>query len=173
VAWGNTNGRRFTIAGLAPGSWALGVHENVSDNGWFIESIALGDRDLTAEPLNVETSDLQGLVISLTNRPASAEGAVLDASGRPVHDATVVAFPTNRAFWARAHPSLRRFAMTRALGGKYRFESLIPGDYFLTAVDERRMDAWPEAAFLESLQSAAARIRVEPGSTLAVPVVRE
>jgi len=60
---------------------------------------------------------------------------------------------------------MMRFAMIRALNGQFEFRHLIPGDYFVAAVDERTMDAWPSVGFLTQVAAVAARIRMVAGQS--------
>jgi len=72
-------------------------------------------------------------------------------------------FPVDRASWLTAHDHLAGFARARSLDGTYRFAHFVPGDYFIAALDERRVHDWPRAAFLESLAVHAPPVRINPG----------
>ena len=55
-----------------------------------------------------------------------------------------------------------RFSTTRAFGGRFAFAHVVPGDYFVAAIDERRMDDWPSEAMLKALVPIAAPITIGP-----------
>jgi hypothetical protein len=76
---------------------------------------------------------------------------------------TVVVFPVDRASWPAAHDDLAGFARRRSLDGTYRFEHLVPGDYFIAAADERTMGEWARAGFLEAVVKQASPVRIAPG----------
>jgi len=157
--------------GFYPGEYIVQASENALEDRWFVASIISGGVDLTTSPLDVTGPDIKDIVITFTDAPSRVDGIVTGPAGKPVDDATVVAFPIDAKFWPRAHQSMIRFALDRAIGGKYQFLHLIPGEYFLVAVDERQMGAWPSAAMLKTLATRATPVRVEAGKALTIPLV--
>jgi len=156
------DGSRIMAVGLIPGAYALHVSQN-GDPGWFVRSMTLGRLDLATHPLAIDRDDVSGIEVTMTDRPSPLDGHIVDAVGNVVHDATVVVFPVDRASWPMAHDDLAGFERTRSLDGTYRFEHLVPGDYFIAAVDERRMGDWPRKGFLESIAKQASFVRITPG----------
>jgi hypothetical protein len=152
------------VGGLIPGRYSLRVSQN-GDEKWFVRSMTLGRLDLATRPLEVGHEDLSGLAVTMTDRPSPLEGLVVNANGAAVRDATVVVFPVDRSTWTSAHDRLAGFQRTRSLDGTYRFAHILPGDYFVAAVDERRMAGWPRREFLESLTRQAAPLRVTGGES--------
>lgn len=76
----------------------------------------------------------------------------------------MVLFPVDRATWQAARIRALRFQTSRALRGVYEFANVPAGEYFIAAVDETTMDAWPSAAFLGRIAESAARVTVKAGS---------
>ena len=150
------------MGGLRPGSYALSVSQN-GDPEWSVRSMTLGRLDLVTRPVLINREDVEGIEVVMTDRPSPLDGGIVDANGKPVRDATVVVYPVDRASWSTAHDSLDGFERTRSIDGTYRFEHLVPGDYFVAAVEERRMGSWPHAAFLEASATRALRVRIAPG----------
>lgn len=171
VPSGRSEGSTLEVSGVSPGRYVVRPFMDDRDTPWFFESITAGGRDLTAEPLTVDAFGISDLVVTLTDWPPRLAGTVVGSSGDRVADATVVTFPTDPRLLAHAHEALARFATTRALQGKYTLDRLIPGEYLVAAVDERRMDDWPSATLRRALQATATRIRVEKGSQQTLTLV--
>jgi hypothetical protein len=100
-------------------------------------------------------------------KPKYAEGDSLDSGAGSGRSRAAANHPDDalpdRASWPTAHDRLAGFARTRSLDGAYRFGHLVPGDYFIAAVDERRIGDWPRAAFLEAIAKQASAVRIAPG----------
>jgi protocatechuate 3,4-dioxygenase beta subunit len=167
---GTADAATFEVRGLTSGRWFLAAEDNAENSAWSVGSITLDGRDLTLEPVVVGATDVSGVVLTMTTKGASVNGTVSDETGRQVDDATVVVFPADRRLWLDAHPRMLRFKTERALLGVYRFSSIMPGDYFFAAVDERRMDDWPALKFLESIAAGASRVRIASGELRTLPL---
>jgi hypothetical protein len=154
------NDAQFMVDGLISGSYALHVSDHALEHRWFVRSMKLGVLDLVTRTVPVEREDVRGVDVTMTDRPSPLDGQIVDASGNLVRDATVVIFPVERATWLKAHDRLAGFERTRSLDGTYRFEHLVPGDYYVAAVDERRMGDWPRARFLETIAKQASPVRI-------------
>jgi hypothetical protein len=48
---------------------------------------------------------------------------------------------------------------TRAWKGRFTFDHLPPGEYYVTAMDEAKMEDWPSVSLLDRLRAGATRIR--------------
>jgi hypothetical protein len=125
--------------------------------------MTLGERDLVTRPMAIDRDEVSGVDVTMTDRPSPLDGSIVDAAGDAVRDATVVVFPADRTTWPTAHDHLLAFARTRSLDGTYRFAHLVPGDYLIAALDERRMGDWPRAEFLEAIAKQASPVRIGPG----------
>jgi hypothetical protein len=158
---------RIMAGGLIPGGYALRISQN-GEQRWYVRSMTLGRLDLATRPVAVDRDDISGVEITMTDRPSPLDGRIVDAVGNAVLDATVVVFPADRALWPSAHDQLAAFKRTRSLDGAYRFEHVVPGNYFIAAVDERRMGDWPRVAFLDALAKQASLVRVAPGESRTV-----
>jgi hypothetical protein len=155
----STRGSNFVIPRVSPGRYLLRVRDPPIAQ-WFVESITLDGQDATG-PIEI-ASDLNGLVVTVTDRPSPVAGEVLGEFGKAAVDATVVAFPADRRLWS-GQPLASRFAAARVQHAKYRFDHLVPGDYLVVVVDERQMDDWPRPGFLNTLAQRAVPLRVESG----------
>jgi hypothetical protein len=153
---------RIAAGGLIPGSYVLRVSQN-GDPRWFVRTMTLGRLDVATHPIAIDRDGGSGVEVTMTDRPSPLDGRIVDTAGNAVRDATVIVFPVDRASWPTGHDDLAGFARTRSLDGTYRFEHVVPGDYFIAAVDERRMDDWPRAGFLEAVAKQASPVRIAPG----------
>ena len=162
--WSGVNPRetlRFVIPTALPGMYEVHASDNAVDALWWLESVTINGRDITGAFQPIGAVDLNGVVITMTDKPARLSGVVTARDGRGVEDATVLVFPTDRMHWKSA--TGKRFKTARALEGQYTFEHLLAGDYLIAAVDETTMDDWPSPAFLERVATHAQRITVRNG----------
>ena len=153
---------RIKAGGLIAGGYALRIAQD-GEPAWFVQSMRLGPLDLVTRPVAIDRDEVSGVEVRMDDRPSPLAGRIVDATGTVVRDATVVVFPVDRKSWPTAHDHLAGFTRTRSLDGTYRFEHLVPGDYFVAAVDERRMDDWPRAGFLEAIAKQASAVRIVRG----------
>ena len=97
----------FQVAGLSEPAY-LRV---VAPGGWFLKAILADGRDVTETPLSLEPGTrLDGVHVVLTQTASSIAGAVRDANGAAVLDATVVIFPDDESRWT---PQSRFIATAR------------------------------------------------------------
>ena len=168
-AWCNANGT-FVTDGAAPGRYTIVAGP---PPGWILLSATRAGRDLDDAPLELQTADLDGIVVTLTNRPTHARVTVraADAAGAPDLDATVVAFPASYSAWIEhgmAGRRLRTASPTRT--GSVTIDGLPPGDYIIAAVPG---DAWPmphTTAFFDALSRVGTRATLTSGQTVALDV---
>ena len=155
---------RVMARGLIAGAYAFRVSQD-GEPRWFVRSMTLGHLDLTTRPIAIDRDDVSGVEVTMTDRPSPLDGRIVDAAGNAVRDATVVVFPIDRASWPTANDDLAGFARTRSLDGTFRFAHLVPGDYFIAAVDERRMGDWPGTRFLEAIAKQASTVHIAAGES--------
>ncbi len=152
----------FEVAGLYPGLYRL--------NFWgvpFIKSIVWEGRDLTYEPFDASIGvDFSGVVITVTDQPATIEGGVRDESGNRVTSAAVLVFPTDRKRWTHYGLSPRHVRSTQATNtGAYKI-AVPGGEYHVVAVDVARAAGLYDPAFLAMLAGRGADVvRVNWGET--------
>jgi protocatechuate 3,4-dioxygenase beta subunit len=153
---------QFTSAGLPPGRYS--VSSGGPGAGWILKSIAIGGRILDDDALDVEDTDVGGVVITFTDRPTELSGTVTGSSADDTTDATVVIFPANYQPWIERGMVGRRF---RQLGtgttGTFRVANLPPGDYLVAAIDFESGGAVRDEAVIEKLAAIATRVTIGDG----------
>jgi len=152
----------FTIAGLIPGRHWLTA--NVSgarpERGWALKSAVINGADALDAPLDLRSGGSEALV-TFTDRIATLSGSVQDAAGRPAPEHFVVVFSANPRFW---FPMSRRVRAVRpTLDGRYEFDNLAPGEYFITTVRDVEDGEWYDRAWLQGFAASAARISIAEG----------
>jgi protocatechuate 3,4-dioxygenase beta subunit len=126
--------------------------------GWALKRVQIGERDVTDSPVEIRAGQtVADIAIVISNRLAGLGGTVTDARGRPA-GAPVVLFPADPAKWHELAGSLRSARPDQA--GKYRFDTVRPGDYLIVAVEE--MEPWQvnDPEFLTALRDRAAKITI-------------
>ena len=163
---------RITVTGVSPpGRYFAGTPSLPAP--WSVESITLAGQDVTDAAFNIGDADLNDLVITYTDRPASIAGSVSGA----VAEATVFMFPVNRTRWPEARVSSRTFRSARpSTAGTYVFTNVPPGDYFIVAIRDEDAGDWPDASFIARLAAASTAVKVAPNQqaslTLKVGVIK-
>ena len=152
---------QFKTLGVPGGSYVLRVISPVT--GWTLESITYQGRDIADHPVDVSGSDIAGIVVTFTDRPAEIAGTVKTATGPDV-DASVLLFPSEPALWTGTlNP--RRMRLTRVTKtGTYSMKGLPPGSYYVVAVPDEQTSDWTDPRALESLARAATLVDVDRGT---------
>ncbi len=159
------NGRFYTI-GLIAGRYLLRLDS--APRGWMLKSAIVVGRDICDVPLALDHDDVDGLVLSFTDRPSSLAGTVRNAEGRPDDDATVLIFPSDGR-WTELGSSPRRLRGVRASRtGAFSVAGLPPGEYFVIAVSDAVVSNWQEPAFLQKLARVATRVTLVDGQALSL-----
>ena len=104
----------FSLTGIPPGKYHVATNFSVGApaagggalNLWSARSGVLDGVDVLDRGIDVRPGrPVQNLVISFTDQPTSISGKLIDASGAPVPDLTIVVFSTDRGDWT---PGSRR-----------------------------------------------------------------
>ncbi len=156
----------FTTSGLVPGRYL--VRTSISVSGWSVKSIIANGRDVLDAPLDVGASDINGVVITLTDRPNELSGAVRAAAGQPDRHARVVVFPSDRARWALVTAGRRMQATGVSRQGTFSFSGLPAGDYCVVAMSDQADTDWQNPKVLEALARAATLVTLRDGDKRSV-----
>jgi hypothetical protein len=154
----------FETMGLPPGRLPPVLPNNFTASGWYFESAIRDGRDLMLQPLLLEPGvDLDGIVLSFSDRRTSLSGTALDASGKPHASAAIVVFPAEHRAWIdQGLPPLASFETIASQDGSFTLE-VRPGEYLVAAIDESRVADWRRVATVNALAGQAARITMVRG----------
>jgi Carboxypeptidase regulatory-like domain len=155
-----TNGD-FTIVGLSPGRYFVGPAG--APAGWVLKSAMFDGRDLSDMPLALQ-ADVNGVVVTFTDRSTELRGIVRLPEGQPDPKAIVIAFPADIAAWSDFGPSPRRVRSSwTTKAGEYSIAALPPGQYYLLAVPDEAAADWREASSLEAMSRVAMLLSIRHG----------
>lgn len=151
----------FTTYGVPPGRYVIRV--SPVPIGWFFKGAMHQGRDIADTPLELESKDVSGIVITFTDRPSIISGTVHGAEG-PDPSAIVLAYPVDSNVWSSSGALSRRMRTARAgKDGTYSLTGLAPGEYYVVAVQEDLVDEWQDPALLQALTRLARQIHVVEG----------
>ena len=131
--------------------------------GWAVKSIMWNGRDVSVEPLELTDADVEGVIITFTDRTTQLAGTVIGTDG-PDSDAEVVVFPADSVAWKEIGVVARRARNERTTkGGGYAISGLPPGDYFVIALPGNAIGEPRDPKYLETLIGAATRVTLGDG----------
>src|SRR5581483_1407280 len=122
--------------------------------GWAIKSVRVNGSDVTDAGIEFKPNeDVGGIEIELTNKIATVAGLVTTSGGDPVKDYTVIVFAQDKDKWTGT-------SRYQGIGrpdqdGRFKTQSLPPGDYYIVAVDKVETGQWTDPEFLESIRPSA------------------
>lgn len=152
----------FTTAAVAPGKYRLGVM-NVPSR-WSLKSAIADHRDVSGLPIEIESRNLSNVVFKLTDRPAALSGRVQASADALRGGIVVVIFPADSESWiADDIDSGRIRRATVAETGRYEFQALFPGDYYVAAIPESAGDDWRDPTLLQQLLRDAVHLQIADG----------
>jgi hypothetical protein len=150
---------RFTIASLSPGHYRLNVTTPKSET-WVYRSTSIAGQDTRDAPIDIRAS-LSDVVVTFTDRPSNVSGRVLAPAGAPPPDCYVILYSVERTTW---YPESRRILSSRpASDGAYTIRNVIPGEYFIAAVEDVESSEWFDPEFLLRILPTATRITIGEG----------
>lgn len=150
----------FTLGGVQAGSHLL--RPQGMPRGWTLTSVLVNGRESVDTPVELRSGEsLTDVSVLFTDRLTEVNGTLKDASGEPLTEYTMLAFPADQQLW---RPQSRHIMTTRPdQNGRYQLRGLPPADYFLIAVDPAEQGEWFEPAYLAAHQAAAVRVSLGDG----------
>jgi len=155
----------FVVPGLLPGEYWL----RVLSPGWLVKSVRWKDKDYTATPFDAAaTTDISGVVVTVTNAVPTLAGVVHDRDGAPSSGATVLVFPPDRAQWTNFGFVPARIKSTASSNdGAFSLATLPAGDYCVIAMTTPPA-GWQDPDVFARLEPAATRVTLAWGQPTAV-----
>jgi hypothetical protein len=149
----------FDFASVRPGSYRLTAM--TPPPGWLPATALVNGRDALDVPFTVGPANASPIELTMTDRHASLTGRLVEASGAPATGYFVVIFSTDRDTWL---PESRRMRSARpGTDGTFRFEDVVPGEYYLAALTDADSAAWQAPAFLLDAAAAAVKVTIADG----------
>jgi hypothetical protein len=164
---------------VPPGRYFVRVAN--ASRGWQLESARAGTRDAIDEALDIQSANVDGVVLTFSNRPlGGVNGRVVDAAGAPVASAVVLIFPAELRAGSDTSAQARRFKLARpAPNGMFGTGGLPAGSYLAIAVPRAPASEWQDRGRLDSLAPQATHIDVTSGPlqsvtlTVTTPAVKK
>jgi carboxypeptidase family protein len=157
-------GGRFTVSGILPGSYRVGVFANRGLPGirtpigpWWLKSLIVNGRDILDAPLDLREGT-DAAVATFSDEASQVSGTVRDASGAAAPDAAVVIFTTDRRGWF--FNSRRVVGLRTDRNGRYEARNLPPGEYRILATPDLEQGEWFDPSTLDRLLADAGSITV-------------
>ena len=157
-------GGRFTVSGILPGPYRVGVFANRGLPGirtpigpWWVKSLIVNGRDLLDAPLDLREGT-DAAVATLSDEASKVSGTVRNVSGTAAPDTTVVIFTTDRGGWF--FNSRRVVGLRADRDGRYAVWNLPPGDYRIVASTDLDQGEWFDPSTLDRLLADAGSITV-------------
>jgi hypothetical protein len=139
---------------------------------WALKAILADGTDVTDTPLVFGTTEqsLRDVQVVLTDRVSGITGVVVDDRGRAVHHYTIIAFAVDRTLRYKHSRFVAHGEPDR--DGAFALRRVAPGEYYVAAINPRRLtdlnEALEDADLLNALVSTAAKLRLAEGETHAV-----
>jgi hypothetical protein len=152
-----TSDHKFTSEGLLPGRYLIRAN---APPGWTFKGATFQGRDVSESPVEL-TGEIDGVVITYTNRPAEIAGSVTAAAPADPAGALVLLFPADPEAWMDYGRTSRRIT-SRIVDAKGGFSLTLPppGEYCLVALADEDSQDWQNPAKLKQLATVAERLRV-------------
>jgi hypothetical protein len=146
----NVSGRnRFTVQPLP--------------QGWAVKRVDYEGSDIVETGTDPRGQNIDGLLITLTDKFPTLNGTLRDEKGDPAPTALAIVFPEDPALWDSALNTVRVARVDQT--GVFSLRALRPGGYLVVALPTVDGNEWRDPDFLESIRARAARITVGEGET--------
>jgi hypothetical protein len=158
----------FSTNGGPPGLYRLNVLSRAGST--FVGASHQG-KPLAGDLIDLGAEGVAGLVVTLSDTPASVRGSIADATGRPDTDAEAFVFPADSTLWRAGLTDDRRVRRALALWpARYEIAALPPGDYYLVALPAGTSAGWREPEFLKELIPGATFVTLGESEQKHVPL---
>ena len=160
---------RFETVGLPPGRYYLDPYAPIDNARHVVTSVQVGGHETVESGLDLGTSDLTDVVVTLSSRTWELTGVVRDQAGRPVPGTRLLVFPRDRSrrhlagYWVP--PRIAHVAADRS--GTFRVTGAFSGDHLVVAVTSPP-EFWMAPEYLETLVPVATSVTLELGEKRAI-----
>jgi hypothetical protein len=159
-------GDRFSTIQIEPGRYIVrpGPPEK-----WRLKSVMLGGRDISDYPVDLGQSDVDGAVITFTDRRSAIAGRLIRQGPEDLTRGWITVFPTDRAYWPEYGVYPRRIAFIEC-GRSGVFEAEVPPGSYYVAATRWTTRGRLSAAQLATLAASATAAVVGDSQTVHVEV---
>jgi Carboxypeptidase regulatory-like domain len=167
----DANGR-FVSGPHQPGRFFVII--KLPDATWFVDSIMLGAQDCYCGAIDLETSDVNGLVVRLTTRRTTLSGTVTARSDSSLARArTAVLLPADVDAWISTGMNPRCVHTAPITNGAFVMTNLRPGRYLAAlATSEGSLDLQDPNVVASIVKSTATPLTLQRGTNNAALNVR-
>jgi protocatechuate 3,4-dioxygenase beta subunit len=156
---------RFVIDAVTPGRYRVFASAPATpgpSRPLALRSVRLNGEELADLPFDlVPDAPVGEMAVTLTNLSQHLSGRILDESGRPRSDLSLLVFASDPRYWLTVS---RRIQLLRpATDGYFEVADLPAGDYRMVAFGEAEPDDPTEPRFLEPLLAVAIPLTLAPG----------
>ncbi len=154
----------FETTGLPPGRYFLDTIPPEGFLGWYPKSITSAGRECLDDGVEVGPTDVNGVLITLTDRPTVLSGSLRESSGL-APEVSIYVFPVDRRFWSThdlRSPRFRELRPTQRAG--FTVTGLPAGEYWIVATTAFAPSGlWRRREFLDRLVPLATRVSLAFG----------
>jgi hypothetical protein len=149
----------FQFFGVLPGRYRIDV---AVAPPWILARVDLAGREVTNQQVDIDAgSDIDDLVLTVTDRSSTIAGTVRDVAG-PAPEYLLVLFPVERDSWQVGSRRVRSIRPDTA--GHFEFSGIQAGDYYLAALSEVDPNETQDPSFLAWLSTQSPmRLTVKSG----------
>ena len=153
----------FTATPPAPGRYLVTALRVPA--GWHSTGILLHGQPLSG-PIDLRGDDVRDVSLTFTDRVAVIAGTVRTAAGAASASGEVALFSVDHDAWVADPLNPRQPQIARASNeGVFTLDGVLPGDYYLAAVDDADVPDIADPDFFEALSKYAMRVTVAAGET--------
>lgn len=141
----------FSFLSVAPGKYRMTINGG-PPAGWLLKSAMVSGVDVSDIPMEIRPNEnVDGAVITFTDRRTEISGTIEDAAGKPAPEYVLIVFSADKRFWV---PLTRRTQQVRpGADGRFIVRDLPPGDYLISVLTDVEQGRWNDPAFLAELAS--------------------
>jgi hypothetical protein len=146
----------FAIKNVPPGPAVLQVMGLPRE--WAVRKIEIGGQDHTVRPLQVQNAQqLSNVHIVVTNRLPTVTGRIVNEDQQPA-DGSALLFPLDSATWLEAAGTLRAARPDQT--GTFRFDNVLPGPYYVIALETVQDWQLNDPEFFGELRERATKLTI-------------
>jgi hypothetical protein len=158
---------------------------------WMLKAIMVNGTNIAASPVTFQGGQqVRDVQVIVTDRRSNLSFRVADEGGQATRDYVIIVYPIKKESWRNARifvgpQPLPPFASqgipsTQSAPGpgatmpprREEMGGLLPGEYYVVAVDDLEPDDFRDPAVLERLRSSGTRVTISEGASVDVPLRR-